>query len=114
MGLMLMLRPDGSAYYADPVPQPLPETRRVMHIGGPIDGYDMPVQLGPDGNLPDFYTHNYMGPMVASRDPIGEIMFDTVHAFYALEMTIENGRVDWAYRYGGETIVNRNPRNRAA
>lgn len=82
-----------------------PQTVNVEHVGGPYDGYVMPVQADEDGNPPEFYTLDRLGPTDISADPSSGPIGQIATQFYDRELRVDGDGPRWVFVYRGETYT---------
>lgn len=77
----------------------------VEHIGGPYDGYLMPIQVGDDGTPPEFYTINDFAPIDPSIDPGSGPISNLSTQFYERDMRVSDaGAVRWVFVWQAQTV----------
>ncbi len=77
----------------------------VEHIGGPYDGYIMPVPVDDAGLPPEYYTVDRCGPVDFSMDPGSGPVSQIGTDFYDLDVRMGDDGPRYVFIHRGETYT---------
>jgi hypothetical protein len=90
-----------------------PRTGMFMHIGGPYDGTEMPVEVDDDGNPPEFRMANDFTDFNAAIPAFAGHQANLVKNTYEREDRLGADGFEYVYVFRGSDTINQNRRSAA-